>query len=186
MIKITGGCARGRTLMAPNGRQTRPTSAMVRESLFGILGTHTVDARVLDLFCGSGALSFEAISRGAQSAVLIDADPKAVRTARANAQTLCMQEQVRIYRNDYRSACRILQKKGEAFDLVFLDPPYAQGLYVSAVQTLAPLLAAGALIVCEHASNQPLETTLGGFTQTDMRTYGTRALSFYRKEGGTL
>ena len=83
---------------------------MVRESLFGILGAHTVDARVLDLFCGSGALSFEAVSRGAQSAVLIDADSKAVRTARAMHRPW-IYRQVRVYRNDYQSACRILQKE---------------------------------------------------------------------------
>lgn len=186
MIKITGGRACGRTLMAPNGRQTRPTSAMVRESLFGILGAHTVDARVLDLFCGSGALSFEAVSRGAQSAVLIDADSKAVRTARSNAQALDMQRQVRVYRNDYQSACRILLRKNAVFDLVFVDPPYAQGLYASALQAVAPLLADGALIVCEHASHQPLEAVLAGLTRTDLRTYGTRALSFYRKEEGIV
>ena len=185
MIKITGGRACGRTLLAPNGRQTRPTSAMVRESLFGILGARILDARVLDLFCGSGALAFEAISRGAHSAVLIDADSKAVRVARVNAQTLCMQGQVRIHRNDYQSACRVLDKRGERFDLVFLDPPYAQGLYDSALQALVPILAREAIIVCEHASDQPLASSLRGFSLTDVRTYGTRALSFYQKEEDT-
>ena len=185
-MRIIAGEARGRRLYAPAGEDTRPTSDRVRESLFNILGRRVLDARVLDLFCGSGALSFEAVSRGAQSAVLIDADSKAVRTARSNAQALDMQRQVRVYRNDYQSACRILLRKNAVFDLVFVDPPYAQGLYASALQAVAPLLADGALIVCEHASHQPLEAVLAGLTRTDLRTYGTRALSFYRKEEGIV
>ena len=123
-MKIVGGSARGRILEAPPGRNTRPTSAVLREALFGILAQRVPGARVLDLFCGSGAIALEAISRGAKSAVMIDADAKAVQTAVKNTNALNMQAQCRVYRNDFERALRILQRKGERFDVVYVDPPY--------------------------------------------------------------
>ena len=89
-MKIAGGTARGRILQTPTGRLTRPTSAVVREAVFGILAARTRDAWVLDLFGGSGAIACEAISRGAAHAVVIDADAQAVRIARQNVSALGM------------------------------------------------------------------------------------------------
>ena len=135
-MKIVGGSARGRIIEAPPGRNTRPTSAVLREALFGILSGTVPQARVLDLFCGGGAIALEAISRGAKQAVLIDADAKAIQTASKNCKALRMDEQCRIYRNDFEKALRILKRKGEQFDFVYVDPPYQGGLYEAALSVV--------------------------------------------------
>ncbi len=179
-MKIVGGSARGRIIEAPPGRNTRPTSAVLREALFGILSGAVLQARVLDLFCGSGAIALEAISRGAEQAVLIDADAKAIQTAHKNCKALRMEKQCRIYRNDFEKALRILQKKGERFDFVYVDPPYQGGLYETALQGLFPsLVAEGGMVVLEHAAADEMPLLPLVCQRGKTRTYGTRAITFY-------
>lgn len=179
-MKIVGGSARGRILEAPPGRNTRPTSAVLREALFGILTQRVPGARVLDLFCGSGAIALEAISRGAKSAVMIDADAKAVQTAVKNTNALNMQAQCRVYRNDFERALRILQRKGERFDVVYVDPPYRAGLYERALKGLFPaLVSENGCVILEHAAttDMPRVPALCHWEWT--RAYGTRAITMY-------
>lgn len=179
-MKIVGGSARGRIIEAPPGRNTRPTSAVLREALFGILSETVPHARVLDLFCGSGAIALEAISRGAKQAVLIDMDAKAVRTAYKNCKMLRMDEQCRIYRNDFEKALRILQKKGEQFEFVYVDPPYQGGLYETALRGLFPaLVAEGGIVVLEHAATDKMPDLPLLCQKGRTREYGTRAITFY-------
>ncbi len=179
-MKIVGGSAHGRLVEAPPGRNTRPTSAVLREALFGILSQKIPEAKVLDLFCGSGAIALEAISRGAKCAVMIDADPKAVQTAVKNCKLLKMDKQCRIYRNDFEKALRILRKKGEQFDFVYVDPPYRAGLYEKALEGLFPLLVAeGGTVVLEHASTDEMPYLPELCVKGQKRVYGTRAITFY-------
>lgn len=179
-MKIVGGSARGRIIEAPPGRNTRPTSAVLREALFGILSGTVPQARVLDLFCGSGAIALEAISRGAKQAVLIDADAKAIQTASKNCKALRMDEQCRIYRNDFEKALRILKRKGEQFDFVYVDPPYQGGLYEAALKGLFPsLVAEGGVVVLEHAATDEMPFLPPICKKGRTRVYGTRAITFY-------
>ena len=180
-MKIAGGTARGRILQTPPGRQTRPTSAVVREAVFGILAAQTQDAWVLDLFGGSGAMACEAVSRGAAHAVIVDADAQAVRVARENVRTLGMEQQIEVYRNDAFRAMVILQKKGMRFDWVYIDPPYASGLYEKAILAAYPAVCKPeGVLICEHAANEPLPERIGSCIRTDTRRYGIRALSLYK------
>jgi 16S rRNA (guanine(966)-N(2))-methyltransferase RsmD len=153
-MRIISGEARGRKLFAPAGEETRPTSDKVRGSLFNIIGARVYDAEVLDLFGGTGAMALEALSRGAEHAVIVDSAREAIQVIERNAQGVLKDEltsRARILRADYRTAINSLV--GMKFDLVFLDPPYAKGLLPATLAMLADygLLSIGARVVCESA-----------------------------------
>jgi 16S rRNA (guanine966-N2)-methyltransferase len=185
-MRIVGGRHRGRRLEAPANSRIRPTSDRAREALFNILvhGRFAADrrslllgARVLDAFCGTGALALEALSRGAAKALLLDTDAEAVRLARANAAQLGESAQVDIRRADARHP-------GPApwpATLAFLDPPYASGVAGEALAALAAggWLASGAVAVVETGAGED-PAIPSGFESLDQRRYGRGKLLFLR------
>jgi 16S rRNA (guanine966-N2)-methyltransferase len=168
-MRVVAGIHRGRTLKAPAGRETRPTSDRVREALFSILGPSIERARVLDLFAGSGALGIEALSRGAAEAVFVDRSRKATQAIRANLDALGIEADVRPL--EARAALRAASGRGEAYDLVFLDPPYrlAAELGRELSEGLTTVLAPGARVVTESDRRAPLQLDL---PLADERRYG--------------
>ncbi|MBR3274369.1 MAG: 16S rRNA (guanine(966)-N(2))-methyltransferase RsmD [Clostridia bacterium] len=180
-MRIISGEAKGRPLFAPSGSQTRPTSDKIRGALFNIIGSRVLDSRVLDLFGGSGALALEALSRGAESAVIADNSRQAWQAIDRNAHNVLKDDfeyRVRILNQDYRSA--IAAVEGQIFDLVFLDPPYRMAeAYGDALERLlkAQMLAPGCLIVMERhkGARVPLPGTVAVF---DTRQYGDTAVDF--------
>lgn len=184
-MRIIAGDARGRKLAAPDGIDTRPTSDRTREALMNILTPRLWDARVLDLFAGSGALALEALSRGAAFAVLNEPDAAAHACVLRNVRDMGAQARCRVLKSDYRDALRLLS--GEAFSLVFLDPPYRLlDAYPDALALLRArgLLAPDARIVLEHARD--LRPRLpDGFEVTDERRYGKASLLFVKEAQAT-
>ena len=181
-MRIIAGNARGRTLTAPAGSTTRPTQDYVRESLFNILMPRLEGARVLDLFAGTGALSLEALSRGADSAVLCDRDRPALACIRRNIESVGVGSRCRVFSGDYLSCLRSLCGKG-AFDIVFLDPPYRMENTGEICEMLSEyaLLTRDALIVVEHRRGLP--PVLGEcFESTDCRRYGDTEITFVRQK----
>lgn len=168
-MRVVAGLYGGRRLTAPSGDATRPTSDRVREALFSVLGTSVHGARVLDLFAGSGALGIEALSRGAASAVFVDRAPRAIEAIRANLAALGIDADLR--RMEARSWLRTASARADAYDLVFLDPPYrrAGDLGRELSEGLAAVLAAGARVVTESDRRDPLELEL---PLADERRYG--------------
>ena len=168
-MRVVAGTYRGRRLTAPPGDATRPTSDRVREALFSILGPSVQGARVLDLFAGSGALGIEALSRGAASAVFVDSAPRAIEAVRANLAALGIEAGV--HRIEARAWLRTASARSEAYDLVFLDPPYRRAgeLGRELSEGVAAVLAAGARVVTESDRRDPLELEL---PLTDERRYG--------------
>ncbi len=161
-MRVVAGRFGGRRLVAPRGDSTRPTSDRVREALFSMLGP-LEGARVLDLFAGSGALGIEALSRGAAHAVLVERDPAAVRAIRANLDALGLgDDEVRVVAAPARVALRDASGRSDAYDLVFLDPPYrsAPELGRELSDGLGALLTPAARVVCESNRRHPLELTL--------------------------
>lgn len=184
-MRITGGIHRSRVLRAPRGIATRPTSDRVREALFGILGSAGAveGARVLDLYAGSGALAFEALSRGAAHAVLVESSPEALSVVRANVLALGLGERVRVIFGDASNLARLLAGRGP-FDLLLADPPWALVDEGVAPRALSRVVRAGALraaacVVLEHASRTP-PPELDGLGRTETRRYGDTALTFYK------
>lgn len=180
-MRIIAGEARGRTIEAPKGRDTRPTLDRVRENLFNILQRRVWDAKVLDLFSGSGALSLEALSRGAVQAVMVDCDRAANACQRQNAAKLGYDGKVRILLMDWQQALRQLTAEGERFDLVFLDPPYAMHQLSGVMEALRPLLAPEACVVVEHEA-RVMPGTADGYELFDSRKYGYAGVSFFRQQ----
>lgn len=121
-MRIITGTAKGTRLIVPRGISTRPTADRVKESLFSILGERVIGKNVLDIFAGTGALGLEALSRGAKRGVFVDEFTKDI--IQKNAKRTYLEDKVLVYGRDVSVALRLLVKRGEVFDLVFLDPPY--------------------------------------------------------------
>jgi 16S rRNA (guanine(966)-N(2))-methyltransferase RsmD len=157
-MRIIAGSARGTKLETLPGENTRPTSERAKEAVFSMLQFELAGRRVLDLFAGSGQLALEALSRGASDAVLCDASAAAAAIVRKNIEKTHMADRCRLMQADYATCVRMLG--GEQFDLIFLDPPYAQRLVCPALRTLlsAGAVADGALIVCESEEADIFET----------------------------
>jgi 16S rRNA (guanine(966)-N(2))-methyltransferase RsmD len=174
-MRVISGQFGGRTLHAPPGRDTRPTSDRVREALFSILGDVSGD-RVLDLFAGSGALAIEALSRGAQTATLVDASPVAIAAIKGNLGRLNLSADVR--RQTATTFLGRARDDARQYDLVFLDPPYRQAtvLAESLSATLPPVLAPAARVVAEADRRAPLALEL---PLLDERRYGDTLIRIY-------
>jgi 16S rRNA (guanine966-N2)-methyltransferase len=168
-VRVVAGTYGGRRLVAPPGDATRPTSDRVRESLFSVLGPSVAGARVLDLYAGSGALGIEALSRGAATAVFVDRAPAAIKAIRANLAALEIEAEVLLM--PARTALRTAARRGEAYDLVFLDPPYRHDAELGRElsEALPAVLAPGARVVSESDRRDRLALDLH---LTDERRYG--------------
>ena len=180
-MRIIGGSHRGRTLRAPHGRATRPTSDRVREALFAILGD--VDGLdVLDLFAGSAALGLEALSRGAATATFVEEARPALAALEANVAALAAGDAATIVRGDARKALGRIAASGRRFGLVFLDPPYAAAERASVLAALSGhgLLVPGAWVVVEHASRDGADPAPPPLEHRFDRAYGDTTLTFYR------
>ena len=150
-MRIITGSARGMTLISPKGDNVRPTTDMAKEGMFSSIQFEIEGARVLDLFCGSGQLGLEALSRGAAYAVFCDADAGSVAVTRQNAEKTGFADRCRILRTEYGEYLKLAGKAGEKFDLVFVDPPYDKNLAAEVVKRLWKngLLNEGAAVICE-------------------------------------
>jgi len=178
-MRIIAGSARGRRLAAPAGQTLRPTADRAKEALFSIIASYLPDATVLDLFAGTGALGLEALSRGAGEAIFVDHGREALALIARNIQ-LCgfAPPQTRLIRHDLR---RGLPEEiiGRHFDLIFLDPPYDQGL-ADATLTLLGRKISASLIVAEERHTCRLAMNYGNYICQDKRRYGDTAFWFFR------
>ncbi len=186
-MRIIGGKLSGRIIQAPAGRTTRPMLDRIRQALFNIIEYHEWDKKignplaktnVLDAFCGTGALAFEALSRGAARAVLFDKDRDALRVTKDNAEKLGLKDVCQIIAGDTTRP----PKAKEECRLVFIAPPYRKGLIAPALAALsdAGWIAENALIVCETAKKEPLELP-DNFMPQFSRFYADTALHFINK-----
>ena len=183
-MRIVGGTFRGRTLASPKGddpaARLRPTSDRMREAIFNILAhgdwPSLEGARVLDLFAGTGALGFEALSRGAARVLFIDEGAEARALIRRNIEAFDVIGQTKLYRRD---ATRLGPNRGEAYGFAFLDPPYRRDLTVPAIASALEggWLAEGAMVICETAADEAF-TPPPGLTERDARRYGEGMVRF--------
>lgn len=180
-MRVIGGSRRGFQLQSLPGRGTRPTADRVRESLFNILARDVPDARVLDLFAGTGALGIEALSRGAVSAHFVEQSPKAASVLRANVKHTRFEDAAYIIVGDVFRVLPRLADGGTRFNLVFIDPPYGAGVASHSVQAVAalPLLASDGLVVVEHSLEEDMPERIENLTQIRSVRYGRTVLTFY-------
>jgi 16S rRNA (guanine966-N2)-methyltransferase len=188
-MRIIAGKFRSRTLEAPAGLATRPTSDRLRETLFNVLAPRIEGAAFLDLYAGSGAVGMEALSRGAASVEFVERAPAALGVLRANLAKLGIAEGVRVHTGGVggwlrRFGTGTSAGRKPAFDLVFLDPPYeAAEEYAATLGLLGGgavgLLAPGALVIAEHRRKERLGEQYGALGRTRLLVQGDAALSFY-------
>ncbi|NQV48751.1 MAG: 16S rRNA (guanine(966)-N(2))-methyltransferase RsmD [Rhodospirillaceae bacterium] len=185
-MRIVGGKHRGRPLAAPKGRSLRPTADRTRESVFNILAHSTEwdgfdGITVLDVFCGTGALALEALSRGAAKAVLIDSDMEALKFARENADSLGEAQNIMPLKLDATRLAPPPRTANGPLPLAFLDAPYSAGLTGPALMGLEAKgwLAPGAMVVAEISADETLPIP-PGYQLLDERTYGAAKIMFLR------
>ena len=179
-MRVITGKARGVQLKTPDGMQTRPTSDRVKEALFSIINFDIPGARVLDLFGGTGQLGIEALSRGAKSAVFVDAGEPACRLIRENLKRTKLEADGKVVRSDYLS---YLNHCREQFDIIFLDPPYAEVFLENSLKRIAEIdiLQSNGIIVAERPLGKDLPWEMEGFTRSKDYKYGNTLLTIYRK-----
>ena len=179
-MRVITGKARGVTLKTPDGMQTRPTTDRVKEALFSIIQFEIPGARVLDLFGGTGQLGIEALSRGAKSAVFVDAGEPACRLIRENLKRTRLEQDAKVVRADY---LEYLSRCREQFEIILLDPPYAEVFLENALKRITEIdiLQSGGIIVTERPLGKELPWEFDGYTRSRDYKYGKTLLTIYRK-----
>ena len=183
-MRVITGKARGIQLKTPDGMLTRPTADRVKEALFSIIQFEIPNAAVLDLFGGTGQLGIEALSRGAKNAVFVDAREDACNLIRENLRRTKLESGGRVIRGDYMDYLRCCH---EQFDIIFLDPPYAEVFLENALKyiTEIDILRSGGIIVTERPLGKVLPWEFVGFTRSRDYKYGKTLLAIYRRQGVT-
>jgi len=181
-VRLTGGTLRSRRLPNVPKRGVRPTPARVKESLFAILSTRSDEAVVLDLYAGSGALGFEALSRGASWVTFVESNPGVADLLREAAGDLDVQDQIEVLTMRAERAVTRLERK---YDIVFADPPYEMGFPEQPLGTLRTrdLLAEDAVVVYEHSGHSSPQTP--GFEVTREERYGDVVIAFLKPQART-
>ena len=178
-MRIIGGKYRSRVLAEFEGMDVRPTGDRVREALFNILSLKIYGVRALDLFCGSGALGLECLSRGASEATFNDFSRESVKIREKNLRTLGIgKDEAKVYSLDYLLCLNGL--KGE-FDLIFLDPPYRFDYGVPALTKIAEKGLLSEKGIAGYERDRPFEGEIAGLEKYDERKYGRTVLSFFRR-----
>ena len=177
-MRVITGDLKGKRLVTPFGRDVRPTPDRVKEGLFSALQFDIEGRRVLDLFAGSGQLGIEALSRGAKSAVLVDNSMNSIKAIKSNVEACGLENKAQVKLSDYASFCAMSR---ETFDIVFLDPPYNEGLLMPAIKAVLPLMSDYGMIVCEHPPEVKLDEKIGGFAVSKAYRYGKVLVTVYRK-----
>ncbi|TNJ64242.1 16S rRNA (guanine(966)-N(2))-methyltransferase RsmD [Paenibacillus hemerocallicola] len=182
-MRVISGSAKGRPLKAVPGMGTRPTTDKVKEAIFSMIGPYFHGGIVLDLYAGTGGLGIEALSRGMDKAVFVDADKKSIEVVHANLQAARLEEKAEVYRNDALRALKALGKREARFHLVFLDPPYKVTAIVQLIQTMLEqeMLESAATIVVEHDSANVFDDQIGDAVRIKHTEYGETAVSIYRR-----
>ncbi len=185
MPRVVSGKYKGTHLIAPKGEKTRPTSDKVKEALFSILQMRIPGARFLDLFAGSGQIGLEALSRGASEVVMVEHSRNVAAVIQSNIERLHAEEQTEIVISDVYSAIKKLADSNRRFDIIFMDPPYAEA--ASAFKKTTELIAGndllneGGVLIIEHSADTTFEGNVINLTLIRCCKYGTTLLTFYNR-----
>ncbi len=181
-MRVVAGEYGGRRLKAVPGMKTRPTTDKVKEAMFNIIGPYLEGGQVLDLFAGSGGLSIEAVSRGADHATLVDRQYQAIKTIHENLSVTKEEDKFTVLKGDAYKMLTKLAKQEQGFDYVFLDPPYKKQQILELMEQLKKLglLNTDALIICETDQVADLPEELADFELIKKADYGITELTFYR------
>ena len=181
--RITAGEWRGRTVLTPRGTSLRPTTALVRQALFNILGERVVGASFLDLYAGAGTVGFEALSRGAASVTFVERDRAVIDLVRTSAERLGCADRCRLVAAEVVGWLRRASAQLPATDICYLDAPYRDD--ESAVSVVLIAATPPAMVVCEHHRARHLPGDVGGLRRVREASYGATRLTFWRREASS-
>lgn len=182
-LRILSGEFRGRSLTESRAKGVRPPLARARRSLLDALAPRIPGARVLDVFAGTGSLGLECLSRGAASAVLVEGDGAAAKALKLSIADLGLATRARVVRADAFSALRRLGESGPAFELAFLDPPFADERGPEILALAAPVMEPGGMVMLRHPAGRPLPAKAGALVLVRTIRYGASTAGLYDKEG---
>ena len=179
-MRVITGSARGVRLKTPEGLKTRPTSDRVKEAVFSVIQFEIEGGRFLDLFAGTGQMGIEALSRGAASAVFVDGWKDACQLVRENLRLTRLSDKAKVVNSDYLS---YLQSCREKFDIVFLDPPYAEIFLENALNKISEIdiLSDRGIIICERPAEKQLDLEISGLQRSKDYRYGKTWVTVFRK-----
>lgn len=179
-MRIIAGNLKGRKLTAPIDRNIRPTSDKVKEALFSMVAAWIPDGVIIDLFSGTGNLGLEAISRGAQRVYFGDKSKDSVALTKKNIQYCKAQEKAVVYQGEYN---RVLSRISQQADVIFLDPPYQDGLLLSCIKSIGELglLAENGILAAEHSAKEELPEQTAHFIKWKEKRYGSIGVTLYQK-----
>ncbi|HKN87841.1 MAG TPA: 16S rRNA (guanine(966)-N(2))-methyltransferase RsmD [Nitrospiraceae bacterium] len=181
-MRVIAGSHKGRRLLSPTTNDIRPTSGRVKEALFSILGSQITGATLLDLFAGTGAIGIEALSRGAASAIFVEAHPASLKLLKTNLDQCGLSENTGVYPGESRAFLQYAARNRLAFDIIFADPPYRD----DSTSTLLPLLGQSAMIlphtvvILEHPTKHQIPPQVGRLNRVRQYRYGDTSLSLFR------
>lgn len=178
-MRVITGTARGMRLKTLTGNDVRPTIARVKEAVFSMIQFEIEGSAVLDLFCGSGQMGLEALSRGAASCNFVDAAQASAQITKENLKAARLYDRANVAVMDAQA---FLQSSKSVFDIAFLDPPYHRGLIDEMLPVLAGKMSASGVILCETAADETLPDQVGRFVKVKHNRYGTVAVHVYRIE----
>lgn len=180
-MRIISGSAKGIRLKTPYGMETRPTADRVKESVFNILGAALAEARVLDLFAGTGSLGIEALSRGADSALFIDRSIASVKLVKENLKLAKLSEKGKVIKADSLNMLERLSQDKYQFDLIFCDPPYNKGFVAAVLSRIdaSTILASDGIIIVEHSKHEEINSEFNQIKQKRTQKYGETLVSFF-------
>ncbi len=185
-MRVISGTRKGLPLKAVPGAGTRPTTDKVKESIFNMIGPYFEGGLAVDLFAGSGGLGIESLSRGIDTCIFIEKDPRAIQIIHENLKKCKLEDQAEVYKADATRAIKALEKRQARVDLLFLDPPYQKVSYYELIEQFVEknLLTENAVILCEHEKGVDLPNQYGPFVLARKELYGSTIISIYRQEEG--
>lgn len=178
-MRVTTGTARGRKLLTLEGVKVRPTTGRVKEAVFSAIQFEIEGRKFLDLFAGSGQMGIEALSRGAKSAVFVDASPESINTIKKNIQSCGFEKKATVINSEYANFLRL---RHEFFDIAYLDPPFGENILGSAIDLLSEKISDSGVIICESLKEDELPENAGKFAISKRYQYGKTVITMYRNK----
>ncbi len=183
-LRVISGKARGLKLDSPKNQDVRPTTDRVKESLFNIINPYIRESNILDLFAGTGSLGIECLSRGAKNCVFVDKSKDSINIIKSNVKKARVENESTILNVDFKDAVKRLSSQNQKFDVIFMDPPYYENMFIECLKIIDELnlLYEDGIIVVEHDTKDLFDESIGNLVKSRDKKYGNTTLTFYKLE----
>lgn len=183
-LRVISGKARGLKLDSPKNQDVRPTTDRVKESLFNIINPYIRESNILDLFAGTGSLGIECLSRGAKNCVFVDKSKDSINIIKSNVKKARVENESTILNVDFKDAVKRLSSQNQKFDVIFMDPPYYENMFIECLKIIDELnlLYEDGIIIVEHDTKDLFDESIGNLVKSRDKKYGNTTLTFYKLE----